>query len=59
MALFMLHITRKLQLRQFFSLCQSPISNENSCVVANSDHTSEWVHWVHASIGIAMEWVML
>jgi hypothetical protein len=22
--------------------------------VANCDHTSKWVHWVHACIGIAM-----
>ena len=28
-------------------------------VVANCDHTSEWVHWVHACIGIAMQWVTL
>ena len=27
--------------------------------MANCDHTSEWGHWVHACIGIAMQWVML
>jgi len=37
----------------------SPILNNHTGVVANCDHTSEWVHWVRACIGIAMEWVML
>jgi len=32
---------------RFFSLCQYAIVNENSGVVANCDHTSEWVDWVH------------
>jgi len=36
-----------------------PSSNQNSGVVANCDHTSDWVHWVHACIGIAMPWVTL
>ena len=27
--------------------------------MANCDHTSEWVHWVRACIGIAMLWVTL
>jgi len=31
----------------------------NIGVVANCDHTSDWVHSVHACIGIAMQWVML
>jgi len=38
----------------FFSLCRSPIWNKHSGVVANCDHTSDWVHWVHACIRIAM-----
>jgi hypothetical protein len=32
----------------------SLILNKHTCVVANCDHTSESVHWVHAYIGIAM-----
>jgi hypothetical protein len=40
--------------RRCFSFCQSPILNKHSGVVANCDHTSEWVHCVHACIGIAM-----
>jgi len=28
----------------FFSLCRYPIVNEHRGVVANCDHTSEWVH---------------
>jgi hypothetical protein len=39
--------------RRFFSLCRSPILNKSSAVVANCDHTSGWVHWVHACIEIA------
>ena len=37
-----------------FAFCRSPILNDHSGVVANCDNTSEWVHWVHACIGIAM-----
>jgi len=54
-----LHITLRSLFRPFFSLCRSPILNKHSGVVANCDHTSEWVHWVHACIGIAMQWVTL
>jgi len=54
-----LHIALRSPFRSFFSLCRSPISNKQSGVVANCDHTSEWVHWVHACIGIAMPWVTL
>jgi hypothetical protein len=43
----------------FISLCQSPIVNEHSVVVANCDHTSVWVHIVHSCIIIAMQWVAL
>ena len=43
----------------FFSLGQSSISYEHSAVVANCDQMSEWVHWVHYCIGIAMRWVTL
>jgi len=48
-----LHIALRSLFRRFFSLCQSPIVHTHSGVVANCDHTSEWVHWVHTSIGIA------
>jgi len=54
-----LHIALRSQFRSFFSLCRSPILNKHSGVVGNCDHTSEWVHWVHACIGIAMQWVTL
>jgi len=54
-----LHITLRSLFRRFFLLCWSPILNKHSGVVANCDHTSEWVHWVHACIGIAMQWVTL
>jgi hypothetical protein len=43
----------------FFSLCRSPIWKSTSDVVDNCDHKSEWVHWVQACIGIAMQWVTL
>jgi len=43
-----------LPFRCCFSLCQSPSLNKHSGVVANCDHTSEWVHRVHVCIGIAM-----
>ena len=54
-----LHIALRSPFRHFFSLCRSPIINKHAGVVANCDHTSEWVHWVHACIGIAMQWVTL
>jgi hypothetical protein len=40
--------------RRFFSFCRPPTLNKHSGVVANCNHTSEWVHCVHACIGIAM-----
>jgi hypothetical protein len=49
-----LHIALRLPFRRFFSLCRSAILSKHSGVVANCDHTTEWVHWVHACIGIAM-----
>jgi len=49
-----LHIALRSPFRRFFSLCRSPILNKHSGVVADCDHTSEWVHCVHACIGIAM-----
>jgi len=49
-----LHIALRSPFRHFFSLCWSPILNKHSGIVANCDHTSEWVHCVHACIGIAM-----
>jgi len=48
------HIALRSPFCRFFSLCRSPILNKHSGVVANCDHTSEWVHWVHVCIGIAM-----
>ena len=54
-----LHIALQSQFHRFFWLYQSPILNENSGVMANCDHMSEWVHWVRACIGIAMQWVTL
>jgi len=39
-----LHIALRLPYRRFFSLCRSSILNKHSGVVANCDHTSEWVH---------------
>jgi len=54
-----LHIALRSLFHRFFLLCRSPILNERSGVVANCDHTSEWVHWVRACIGIAMRWVTL
>jgi len=49
-----LHIALRSLFLLFFSLCRSPILNKHSGVVANCDHTSEWVHCVHACIRIAM-----
>jgi len=40
--------------RHYFSLCRSPILNKHSGVVANCDHMSQWVHWVHVCVGIGM-----
>jgi len=50
-----LHIALRPLFRRFFSLCRSPNLNKHSGVVANCDHTSECVHWVHACIGITMQ----
>jgi hypothetical protein len=49
-----LHIALQLPFRHFFMLSQSPMLNKHSSSRANGDHASEWVHWVHACIGIAM-----
>jgi hypothetical protein len=49
-----LHIALQSPSRRFFSLCRSPILDKHSGVVAKCDHTLEWVHLVHACIGIAM-----
>jgi len=54
-----LQISLQMQFRYCFSLFWSQNVTEHSGVVANCDHTSEWVHWVHTSIGIAMQLVML
>jgi len=54
-----LHIALRSLFHRSFLLCRSPILNERSGIVANCDHTSEWVHWVRACIGIAMRWVTL
>jgi len=47
-----LHIALQLLFRFFFSFCRSSIVNDNPGVVANWDHTSEWVPCVSACIGI-------
>jgi hypothetical protein len=49
-----LHITLRSPFSRFFSCCWSPTLNKHSGIVANYDHTSEWVHCIHACIGIAM-----
>jgi hypothetical protein len=54
-----LHIALWSPFLPFFLLCQSSILNTHSGVVANCDHRLEWVHWIHACIGIAMQWVPL
>jgi len=56
---FVLHITLRSLFRRFFSPCRSPVWNKDSGVVGNCDHKSELVDWVHAWIGIAMQWVTL
>jgi hypothetical protein len=48
------HIALRSLFRHFFSLCQSPTLNKHSGVVANCDDTLEWVHCIHACIGIEM-----
>jgi len=53
------HIALRSPFHCFFSICRSPILNKHYGVVAYCDHTSEWVHWVHACIGIAMQSVTL
>jgi len=42
-----LHIALRSQFRRFFPLCPYSILNDHCGIVANCDHTSEWVHWVH------------
>ena len=49
-----LHIALRSPFCHFFSPCRSAILNKHSGVVANCVYTSEWVHWVHACIRIAM-----
>ena len=41
------HIALRSRFRRFFSLCRYPIVNGHCGVLANCDHTSGWVHWVH------------
>ena len=53
------HIAPWSLFRRFFLLWRSPMLNDHSRVMANCDHTSEWVHWVRTCIGIAMRWVTL
>jgi hypothetical protein len=50
-----LHIALRSLFRHFFPLCWSPNMNNHSSVVANSDRRSEYVHWVHTCIGIAIQ----
>jgi len=52
-----LHIALRVRFHHFFLLCRSTILNEHSGIVANCDHTLEWVHWSHACIVIGMQWV--
>jgi hypothetical protein len=54
-----LYITLQSVFHRFFLLSQSASLNKDSGVGANCDHTSEWVHWVHPCIWIAMQWVTL
>jgi len=54
-----LYIALRSLFHSLFASCRSPILNDHSGVVANCDNTSEWVHWVCACIGIAMQWVTL
>jgi len=49
-----LHISHRLPFRHFILLCWSPMLNTHSDVVANCDHKSELVHWVHDCIRLAM-----
>jgi len=51
------HIALWLPIQCFFLLYRSPILKQHSGVVANCDHMSEWVDWVHACVGIATQWV--
>jgi len=41
-----LHIALQLWFCRFVSLRRYPIGNDHRGVVANCDHTSQWVHWV-------------
>ena len=52
------HIALWSLFHRFFSFCRSPRLNHHSGVVANCDHTSEWVCWVRGCIGIAMRWMI-
>jgi len=54
-----LHIALHSQFHRVFSLCLSAMLNIHSGSVANCDHTSWWVDWVHPCTGIRMWWVML
>jgi len=53
------HIALRSLFHRFFSLCRSSILKKHSGILANCDHTSEWFHWVHTCIGIAMQLVTL
>jgi hypothetical protein len=52
-----LHIALQSLFHRFFSLWQSPVSNDHCGLQANCDHMSEWIHWVHTGVWIAMQWV--
>lgn len=56
MARIMSHNAHWLQFHYTLMHCRSPILNTLPGVVANCDDVLEWVHWVNASIGIAMWW---
>jgi len=50
------HIALSSQFHRFFLLYQSLIGNDHSDIVATIDHTSGWVHWALAWLGISMRW---
>jgi len=54
-----LHDALRSQLNSLFVFCRSPILNDHSGVVTSCNHRTDWLHWVHGCIGIAMRWVTL
>jgi hypothetical protein len=54
-----LHIALPSKLHHCISHYRSPILNQPTCIVANSDHKSECGDWARGCIGIAMRCVTL